>query len=113
PRYLTVYGYRQIWEQHLSGHFGATTLRDYRTHIGSKFLTELSKTLGRSTVQHIRSLASGIFSHALNLGIIETNVWHDVKVLGKSRAPEETQHYTLEEVENIIAALVEHPQGQA
>jgi integrase len=49
----------------------------------------------------------------LNLGLIETNVWHDVKVLGKSRAPEETEHYTLEEAENIITALVDHPKGQA
>jgi integrase len=112
-RHSTVYGYRHIWAQHLETHFGKVTLREYRTHMGSAFLTTLSKTLGRSTVQHIRSLASGIFAHALNLGLIETNVWHDVKVLGKSRAPEETQHYTLEEAENIISALVDRPEGQA
>ncbi len=112
-RHSTVYGYRHIWAQQLEKHFGTITLREYRTHMGSAFLTTLSKTLGRSTVQHIRSLASGIFAHAVNLGLIETNVWHDVKVLGKSRVPEETQHYTLEEAENMISALVEHPKGQA
>jgi integrase len=112
-RHSTIYGYQQIWTQHLSGYFGKRTLREYRTSDGSKFLTELSKTLGRSTVQHIRSLASGIFSHALNLGLLERNPWNDVKILGKTRAPEETKHYTLEEVENVISALVEHPEGQA
>jgi integrase len=112
-RHSTVYGYRFIWAQHLEKHFGKMTLREYRTHMGSQFLTGLSKALCRSTVQHIRSLASGIFSHAVNLGLIESNPWHDVKVLGKSRAPGDTAHYTLEEAENIISALVDHPDCQA
>jgi integrase len=56
----------------------------------------------------VRSLASGLFSHALNLGKIERNPWHDVKVLGKTIEPGDTQHYTLEEIENVIAALVDH-----
>jgi integrase len=111
-RHSTVYGYRHVWAQHLEKHFGTVTLREYRTHMGSAFLTGLSKTLCRSTVQHIRSLASGIFSHAVNLGLIESNPWHDVKVLGKSRPPGDTAHYTLEEAENIISALVEHPDCQ-
>jgi len=112
-RHSTVYGYRFIWAQHLEKHFGKMTLREYRTHMGSQFLTSLSKALCRSTVQHIRSLASGIFSHAVNLGLMESNPWHDVKVLGKSRAPGDTAHYTLEEAENIISALVDHPDCQA
>jgi integrase len=112
-RHSTVYGYRQIWAQHLSGHFGTRTLREYRTHVGSIFLTALAKKLCRSTVQHVRSLASGIFSHALNLGLIESNPWHDVKILGRSIAPKDTAHYTLEEAENIISALVDHADCQA
>jgi integrase len=108
-RHSTVYGYRQIWDQHFAGHFGTLTLQEYRTHMGSKFLTELSKTLCRSTLQHIRSLASGIFSHALNLGLIESNPWHDVKILGRTIAPKDTPHYTLEQVEDMISALVDHP----
>jgi integrase len=112
-RHSTMYGYRQVWSQHLEKHFGKLTLREYRTHMGSAFLTGLSKTLCRTTVQHIRSLASGIFSHAVNLGLIESNPWHDVKVLGKSRAPGDTAHYTLEEAENLISALVDHVDCQA
>jgi integrase len=107
-RHSTVHGYKQIWSQHLESHFGQMLLKEYKTPMGSVFLTSLAKTLGRATIQHIRSLASGIFSHAVNLGHIESNPWHDVKVLGKTKAPGETAHYTLEEAENIISALVEH-----
>ncbi len=112
-RHSTVYGYRHVWTQHLAGHFGTKTLREYRTSMGSIFLTALAKTLCRSTVQHVRSLASGIFSHALNLDLIEANPWHDVKILGRSIAPKDTDHYTLEEAENIISALVDHADCQA
>jgi integrase len=107
-RASTVHGYKQIWGQHLSVHFGTTALKDYKTHMGSLFLTSLAKKLGRATLQHIRSLASGIFAHAVNVGVIESNPWHDVKVLGKTKEPGETAHYTLEEAEDIISALAEH-----
>jgi integrase len=107
-RVSTVYGYEQIWRQHLAPHFGTMALKDYKTHMGSLFLTSLAKKLGRATIQHIRSLASGIFAHAVNVGVIESNPWHDVKVLGKTKEPGETEHYTLEEAEDIISALVEH-----
>ena len=108
----TQWGYRQVWNQHLKPHFGNMTLREYRTPTGSIFLTALSKKFARRTVQTIRSLASGIFSHAVNLGAIESNPWHDVKVLGKTKTPAATKHYTLGEIENIISALVDHVDGQ-
>lgn len=108
----TVRGYKQIWRQHLQAHFADMTLQSYRTHYGSQFLLGLTKTQGRRTLNHIRSLASGIFTHAINEGRLESNPWHDVKILGKVRPPKETPHYTLEEVENIISALVDHVDAQ-
>jgi len=104
----TVGGYVQIWKQHLSGHFTSYTLNDYRTHIGSQFLLGLTTTQGLRTLNHIRSLASGIFSHAINLGMLESNPWRDVKLLGRVKPAKPTAHYTLEEAENIISALVDH-----
>lgn len=74
-------------------HFGATALKDYKTPHGSLFLTALAKTLGKQTLQHIRSLASGIFSHAVNLGVIESNPWHDIQIFGETIASEETAHW--------------------
>ena len=104
----TVSGYQQIWRQHLQAHFADESLRSYRTYMGSKFLTALAKKVGRRTLAHIRSLACGIFTHAVNTGFLESNPWHDVKILGKIKAPKATAHYTLQEVENIISALVDH-----
>lgn len=108
----TVAGYQQIWNQHLKLHFAQRTLREYRTHIGSQFLTSLTKSQGRRTLAHIRSLASGIFSHAINIGLLESNPWHDVKILGKVKSPGSTPFYTLEEIEDIISALVDHTDCQ-
>jgi integrase len=102
----TVDGYQQIWNQFLAEHFAHLKLKEYRTHLGSQFLTALAKKgLDRNTIAHARGLASGIFSHALNVGLLESNPWHDVKVLAKIKASRNTPHYTLEEAENIISAL--------
>src|SRR5258708_5703211 len=84
-RASTVYGYKQIWNQHLKAHFGTITLKEYRTHMGSAFLTSLKKKLGRHTLQHIRSLCSGLFSHAVNVDKIESNPCRDMKILGKTK----------------------------
>ena len=50
--------------------------------------------------------------HAINLGILEHNPWHEVKVLAKVKESAPTQHYTLEEAEDCISALVDNPDGQ-
>ncbi len=59
-------------------------------------------------MNHIRSLMAGICSHAVNLGLLDSNPCHGIKILGKVKPPAATAHYTLEEAENIISALVEH-----
>lgn len=112
----TVRSYKQIWNQHLQQHFGQMTLKAYRTHIGSQLLTSLAgkpQGLGRRTLAHIRSAASGMFSHAVNRGLIETNPWHDVKVLGRVKEPQGTAHYTLEQAVRMIEALDGLPDCQA
>jgi len=109
----TYLGYQQVWLKHLKPHFGEKTLREYRTPDGSLFLTQLAKTLRPRTVAHIKFLCSGLFSHAVNTGKVETNPWHDCKVLGKyTKKNSATQHYTLEEMENVITALVDHVDAQ-
>src|ERR1700722_11999887 len=94
----TVDGYKNVWDTHLKEHFDTMTLREYRKGIGSTFLTGKAKKLRPRTVQHIKNLASGIFTHAANLDLIEFNPWHHCKVLGKTLENGATQHYTLEEI---------------
>ena len=99
----TVDGYEDIWEQHLKEHFTGRTFTEYEPHHGSKFLTELIKAgYGQRTVAHIRSLASGIFSHAVIDGVIQVNPWRNVKTKIKASKPKETADYTLTELMDIV-----------
>jgi integrase len=115
-RHSTIKSYQKLWELRLKNHFteGRFTFANYRTHHGTRLLTELAKKLGQRSIAHVRSLASGIFTHAINLGNygIESNPWHEVKVLAKVRRPEGTEHYSLEEAENIVSALVDRVDAQ-
>ena len=102
----TVDGYKQVWSQFLEDHFKDRTLRDYETHHGSRFLTGLvAKSYGRRTIAHIRSLASGIFTSAINDGLLKLNPWSQVKTKVKPKAPGETASYSLPELEEIVSLL--------
>jgi integrase len=108
----TLQGYQQIWQQHLKTHFGTTLLNNYRTHMMSNFLTRLSKKYRPRTLTHIKWLASGVFDHAVATGHCETNTIKDAQVLGKTLADGVTGAYSLEEIENVISALVDHVEAQ-
>ena len=109
-RASTLSGYKQIWDRHLKTHFADKTLRGYTTVDGSDLLTQLAKTQGRNTLNHIRSLASGIFSHAVNTGYISVNPWSGAFSRLKTKAPAKTRHYTLKEVMAILSALDDYPE---
>jgi len=104
----TVRGYKQIWNQHFKTHFGKLTLRQYEPRLGTRFLQSLTATQGRNTLKHIRALASSIFSRAVVEERIKMNPWHDVTMPEDAIEPEQTEHYTLEEAEDMISALVDH-----
>lgn len=112
-KHSTSLGYKQVWTQHLEKHFGTMTLREYRKGTGYVFLTNLRQENGEPysmrTLQHIKNLASGIFTEAAKRDLIDVNPWQYVDLSKvKTKAKTETQHYTLEEIENIINALVDH-----
>jgi integrase len=104
----TVYGYTQIWNQHLKAHFAKLTLQDYKAHLGHQFLLGLADTQGRRTLLHVKSLASGIFKRAINEGRLELNPWRNVELPEDAAPSANTLHYTLEEAEDIISALIDH-----
>jgi integrase len=108
----TIHGYKQIWNQHLKAHFGTLNLSDYKTPMMSNFLTSLARTLRPRTLDHIKWLASAIFVHAVKTGRCETNPIRDAGVLGKTLGHGDTKVYTLEEIENVITALVENVAAQ-
>lgn len=110
----TLRGYQQIWRQHLKDHFAAHTLQGYEGKLGQRLLKSLAETQkqNRNTLRHIKALASSIFTAAVEAEIISSNPWRDVVMPRDAKAPERTQHYTLEEAENMISALVDHVDAQ-
>jgi integrase len=103
----TVRGYKQIWRQHLSGHFGSMTLQEYAPHTGTRFLDSLTGTQGKATLRHIKACATSLFKRAVNEQHIKVNPWHDVQMPDDAVDSAPTQHYTVEEAEDIISALVD------
>lgn len=105
-------GYRLIWNRVLKEHFGDTRLNEYRTADATKLLTELSYGLGRNSVHHVRSLMSGIFSHAVARGYVTENPITGAGVVGKTASPQKTGHYSLQDALQILAALQGNTQAQ-
>jgi integrase len=103
----TVRGYKQIWRQHLKSHFGNLTLQEYAPHMGTAFLESLTGTQGKATLRHIKACATSLFKRAVNEQRIKVNPWHDVQMPDDAIEAAPTQHYTVEEAEDIISALVD------
>lgn len=112
-KHSTIISYKQLWSQRLKPHFGSTCLAEYRTSDASKFLTGLADSgLGRNAISHIRSLASGIFSHAVNLGSLDTNPLREAKCLSKAKPPARAESYSLREVEDMVSSLAGRTDAQ-
>jgi len=108
----TIHGYKQVWREHLQSHFGTIQLHEYTTGKLSQLLTSLSKTKRPGTLASVKWLASAIFAHAVATDHCETNPCRDAKVLGKTLGHGDTKSYTLEEMENVITALVDNVMAQ-
>lgn len=108
----TVRGYKQIWNQHLKKHFGTVTLQDYEPSMGTDFLRGLTDMQNKNTIRHIKALGSSMFKRAVNERRIKVNPWHDVQMPDDAIDGQPTQHYTWEEAEDIITALVDNPDCQ-
>lgn len=108
----TIRGFKQIWKQHLKGHFGETMLKDYEPAMGKRFLRSLTGTQGKTTLKHIKALAGSIFGFAVDEEFIKVNPWHDVKIPEDAIESGATQHYTLAEVEDLISSLIDHVDAQ-
>jgi len=106
-RWSTHRGYKIIWEQYLQDELETKALSEYRTVDGSRLLTGLASRLNRNSLAHVRSLMSGIFSHATSLGLIDRNPIRDVKVLARVRPPKPRVKYTPEETVDVLNALTE------
>jgi integrase len=110
-RASTVRGFKQVWNQHLKTHFGKITVQGYTADMARRFLSSLKTKQGKNTLRHIRALASAMFSEAIERNLRNDNPWH-VKLPKDCKETKATEHYTMEEAENLITALLDHVDAQ-
>jgi hypothetical protein len=103
---------QHTWNKHLENlekHFGGHTLQEYTSKDARVFLKALAdgRTLNRTSLKHVRAVASAIFAEACDSLILSTNPWMGVKIPDSARDPENTPHYTREQSEDLVSALVD------
>jgi integrase len=108
----TMRGYKQVYNRHLKTHFGNSTLQKYQPAMGAKLLDSLTATQGYHVLKHIKAVGSAIFKRAVKTQIITINPWTAVEMPDDAIKPGQTQHYTREESEDLVSALVDHVDAQ-
>jgi integrase len=103
----TVHGYTKLWKDSLSANVGDIRLRDFKTVDAANLLAAFAtKGWGRRSLQHAKSLLSGIFTYAKNLGVIDgINPVQGTIIPRKAAPPAETHASTPEEVMAILELL--------
>jgi integrase len=107
-RASTHKGYRDIWNLYLSGRVGQIRLRRFRTVDASKMLRAIADDcdLTKTTLQHIKSVLSGIFTHAKNEGAYDgENPVEGARIPRNAREPGETYAYNLVQILRILEVL--------
>ena len=107
-RASTKKGYREIWTNHISKRVGSIRIREFRTVDASRMLKAIAdeKDLTKTTLQHIKSVLSGVFTHAKNEGAFDgVNPVQDARIPRNTREPGETFAYNLSEIRSILDAL--------
>ena len=103
----TVHGYSKLWEDALCPRVGEIRLRNFKTVDAANTLSYYTaKGWGRRSLQHAKSLLSGIFTYAKNLGVLDgVNPVQGTIIPRKAAAPTETHASTPDEVVAILDVL--------
>lgn len=107
-RASTSKGHHEIWFNHLRDRVGQLHLREFRTVDASRMLRAIAKEkdLTTTTLQHIKSVLSTIFTYARNEGAFDgANPVDRVLIPRHARQPGETHAYDLGQVLQILDLL--------
>lgn len=107
-RASTHKGYRDIWDLYFAGRVGTIRLRQFRTADASRTLRAIAKDcdLAKTTLGHIKSVLSGVFTHAKNEGAFDgENPVRDARIPRNAREPGETFAYNLMQILRILDLL--------
>lgn len=108
-RPATYNGYEKLWNGRVKKHVGKMNLSEYRPHHASRFLGELAPNMTTASLQHVRALLSGIFSHAVADGRVDVNPIRDASCRENPKPSRKVEHYTAAEMRGILTVLT----GQA
>lgn len=105
----TAKGYRDIWRFHLVDRCPALRLRDFLPVHGERLMQAVAKEngyrLSRTTLKHIKSFLSGVFTYARRQGAMSVaNPMQGVSI-PRGVEPEETHAYPLETITSMLAVL--------
>jgi integrase len=106
----TYAGYETLWNTYLSPRLNKITLRDFRCVDATFLLVEIHREhgLGRTTLKHIKSLLSAIFTYAKRQGVLDgANPIRDAGIPSKAAPPTETHAATPDEVLAILEKVGE------
>jgi integrase len=113
-RESTKKGYREIWNNHIRDRAGHIRMREFRTVDASKMLKAIAEDndLSKTTLQHIKSVLSGVFTHAKNEGAFDgANPVQDARIPRAAREPGETYAYNLTQIRCILEHLLPLPRA--
>jgi integrase len=105
----TSTGYKTLWEIYLSARLRKVIVRDFRTVDAGSLLADIHREhkLGRTTLKHIKSFLSGVFTYAKNQGAFDgVNPIRDAMIPKKASRPQETVAVSPDEVLAMMEALV-------
>ena len=102
----TLDGYRKLWRKlgpYFEGRDLALRVVDCQGILRQVYAD--SPHLNRTTLSHIKNFLSGVWSHALRMGILDTdNPWR-VASIPNAPEPNTTYAYSAQEIEAMLAAL--------
>jgi len=107
-RASTSKGHEEIWINYLRSRVGELRLREFRTVDASRMLRAIAKErdLTKTTLQHIKSVLSTIFTFAKNDGAFDgANPVDGVLIPWDAREPGETYAYDLSQVLQMLDRL--------
>jgi hypothetical protein len=104
----TANGYQTRWQSYLALRLSRVIVRDFRTVDTGSLLAEIHREheLGRTTLKHIKSFLSGVFTYAKNQGAYDgVNPIRDAMIPEKAAKPLETYAASPDEVLAMMEAL--------
>jgi integrase len=113
----TAAGYKGLWQTYLAGQREVQMrLRDFRCVDATNLLADIHRKhgLGRTTLKHIKSFLSGMFTYAKRQGVVDgmNPVW-DTGIPRAASAPKETYAVGAGEVLAILDVLERAKEFQA